>query len=324
MAVGRHRHPRRTGIATQTLEVGADVGRRLVAKVPVLFERLGDNPVDVRRHGRVEAARGRWVAVEDAVEDHRRRVAGEALPARCHFVQDDTERKEIGARIQGFAAGLFGRHVGHGADRGAHDGRVEARAGIVGGASRPDLRGELGQPEVQDLHLTAFRDEDVCRLDVPVENPFGMRRIQGIGHLDTDIQQVGQRQPIVAQPLVQGFAVQELHGEVTPAILFVEAVNRADVWMIQRRGGPGLTPEPLERIFAGRRVRGEHLQGHLPSQGEVLGPVHHTHAAGAQLVQDAIVTDGLADERGGHGSDRSWYARPALTGKGCAPNHKRN
>ena len=84
--------------------------------------------------------------------------------------------------IDHLAARLFGRHVGR---------RPEDHAALRrGGAQRRCISGvrdrasHLGQPEVQDLGVAARADEDVCGLDIAVNDARAVRGIQRIGDLD--------------------------------------------------------------------------------------------------------------------------------------------
>src|SRR5712691_8571647 len=43
---------------------------------------------------------------------------------------------------------------------------------------------DFGQSEVQDLGVPTFGDKDVRRLDVAMDDPFGVRRIERIGDFD--------------------------------------------------------------------------------------------------------------------------------------------
>ncbi len=51
---------------------------------------------------------------------------------------------------------------------------------------------DLGKTKVQNLGVSSLGDEDVRRLDVPVNNSFGMGGIQGVGNLDSDSEQLFQ------------------------------------------------------------------------------------------------------------------------------------
>ena len=48
------------------------------------------------------------VAVQNAVEDDRRRVARKTDPPGGHLVEHDAEREQVGARVQVFGARLLG------------------------------------------------------------------------------------------------------------------------------------------------------------------------------------------------------------------------
>ena len=41
--------------------------------------------------------------------------------------------------------------------------------------------GQFGQSKIENLGVSAFGDKNVCRLDVPVHDPFGMRGVQRVG-----------------------------------------------------------------------------------------------------------------------------------------------
>jgi hypothetical protein len=53
-------------------------------------------------------------------------------------------------------------------------------------AARP--YSQFCQAKIQNLGLIALRYEKICRLDVPVDDAFRMRRVQGVGKLDAQIQ----------------------------------------------------------------------------------------------------------------------------------------
>ena len=87
----------------------------------------------------------------------------------------------------------------------------------------------------------------VCRLDVPMDDVRAVRRVQGISNLDSDTQYlVGSQRP-VSDPVGQRLAFEQLHDDVGLIFVLSDVVDRADVGMIQGRGGPGLSFESVER-----------------------------------------------------------------------------
>ncbi len=86
---------------------------------------------------------------------------------------------------------LFGRHVGDRADGRAGTGQLflrQADRGCRWVVARGDLPGcFLGQPEIENLGLIAFGDKDVSRLDVTMDDALRVSRIEGVGHLNREV-----------------------------------------------------------------------------------------------------------------------------------------
>src|SRR5262250_755170 len=83
----------------------------------------------------------------------------------------------------------------------------------------------------ENLGVGAFGYKNVGGLDVAVDDPFGMRCIQGIGDFDSQFEQLVERQRLARNAVLQRPAIEELHGDERPAVFFADVVNRADVWM---------------------------------------------------------------------------------------------
>src|SRR5712692_3871359 len=65
--------------------------------------------------------------------------------------------------------------------------------------------------------------------------------------------------------------------------------------MVEGGGGAGFALEALERLAIARKLLGQKLQGDAAAEARVFGLVHHAHTAATELLEDAIVRDGLAD-----------------------------
>jgi hypothetical protein len=163
-------------------------------------------------------------------------------------------------------------------------------------ARRTPREGNLRQTEIENLGVPAFGDEDVRGLDVAMNDPLAMRGIHCIRNLNRHTEQnvILDRLPCYA--VLQSRAVQELHGDERFAVLVVNFVDGADVGMIQCRGSLGFS------LKAGKCLRilgyfvGQELESYKPAELYVLGLVDHTHPAAAELLDDAVVRDGLADQ----------------------------
>ena len=76
---------------------------------------------------------------------------------------------------------------------------------------------------------------------------------------------------------------------------FANVVNRANVGMVERGRGLGFALKSRERLWIFGYIVGQELQRDKAMQPYVLGLVHHTHAAAAQLGYDAVVRNCLVD-----------------------------
>src|SRR5437867_9863904 len=89
-------------------------------------------------------------------------------------------------------------------------------------------------------------------------------------------------------------ALQQFHYDKRPAVVLADIVNGADVRVIQRRGGAGLTLESLQRLALWRILIGQKLQGDVAAKASVFGFVDDTHTARPEFFENSIVGDGSA------------------------------
>jgi hypothetical protein len=102
-------------------------------------------------------------------------------------------------------------------------------------------------------------------------------------------------QRLPSDQMLQRVAVEQLHHDEQAAAVLSKLVNRADVRMIQRGCGAGFAFEALSGLGARGRVGREELDRDLAAETFMPAPVDDAHAAAADLLQNAIVRDGLAD-----------------------------
>src|ERR1700704_1705516 len=96
--------------------------------------------------------------------------------------------------------------------------------------------------------------------------------------------------------MLQGHAVEKLHHDEGLAFTLADFVDGTDVGMIQGRRGTSFSAEPFERLWVSGNIFRKELQGDEATKLRVLGLVDDTHPAAAQLLDDAVVRDGLADQ----------------------------
>ena len=94
--------------------------------------------------------------------------------------------------------------------------------------------------------------------------------------------------------------VDELHDVVVQAVLLADAEDRHDVGVVQLGRRPRLALEAAQLPRVEQGVAGQHLDGHVPAQGELLRLVDDPHAAAAHLPQDLVIPQ-LPQRRRGRG-----------------------
>src|SRR5687767_6908391 len=148
---------------------------------------------------------------------------------------------------------------------------------------------ELGQTEVRQLGVPVLRDEDVVRLDVPMNDPRLMGRGKAIGDADEQVNDLPPGSRLRSMPFPECASVHELGDEILAALVFPDVVDRQDVWMVERRGRLRLTTEPLPRSDIGEVGRHE-FDRDRSSELRVERAIHDTHAPFANRGLDLVRT----------------------------------
>jgi hypothetical protein len=157
------------------------------------------------------------------------------------------------------------------------------------------LTEQLGEAEVHHLHVTALGHENIRGLDVAMHDALRVRRVEGVGDLDADIDNLGNLEHAAAEAIVERVSLHPLHDDERLALMFTDVVNRADVGVVQPGRRSGLDPKPFNGLPIAGEVFGNELEGDLSSKPGVVGPIDDAHAAGAELIDDPIVRNGFTD-----------------------------
>ena len=160
-------------------------------------------------------------------------------------------------------------------------------------------RCDFCQAEVENFGVSALGDEDVGGLDIAMDDAFAMGGIEGVGDLDRQAEQHIHFQRTAGDAMLEGQAVQVLHGNEGLAILFANVVDGADVGVVQGGRRFGLTPEALQCLTILSHVFRQEFESDETIEPGVFGLVNDTHAAAAQLFNNAVVGDSLADHSWG-------------------------
>ncbi len=100
-----------------------------------------------------------------------------------------------------------------------------------------------------------------------------VRGLERLRDLSRDRKRLGERERTPRDTLGQCLALDELEHQGGTAIHVLDAVDRADVWVIERRQGACFSLEARATIGVIRGVRGQKLDGDLTTQPLVAGAI---------------------------------------------------
>ena len=166
--------------------------------------------------------------------------------------------------------------------------------------------------------MTTLGYEDVRRLDVAVDDAFGVRRLQPISDLSGDLQHFIdgrttcplRRRGDPPSPLGrvaggEGFChsfpqrlpVQVLHHDEGTAFVLTDVVDRADVGVVQSRCSPRLALEAAESYGIASDSLRKKFESNETVKSGVLSLVHQAHSAATKLLENPVVRNGLVQHR---------------------------
>ena len=309
---GRPRRLRLDGLVFQDVrKVVGERGRALVPPRRILLERGLDDDLEIARNRGIELPR---MGVEplDRLDERgpvgvlERTLESEALEQR------HAEREDVGARIGRRAAReeLLRRHVGR---RAEHVSGQRHRRGVALQVPR--------EAEVEDRRAAGAAHHDVAGLDVAVDDPRRVRRVQRAstlldqGHHAHDrvacavlrrglarsaLVRIRNRDrpghdpgplPRPGDPLGESLAIEESHHDVMQAFVLPGVEHGADARVVNLRGGFGLPRESREHLRRGGQRARHNLESHLSREPRVLREEHDALTSAPDLPHETVWPD---------------------------------
>ena len=223
---------------------------------------------------------------------------GEGQLARGHGVEADRPGVEVAAHRGPFAPEELGGHVGGR----AHD---QSRGGEGRGPFVPS-----GQAEVGHAERVVGGDEDVVRLEIPVEDalPVGMGhgRAEGEGPAAEEGPGEGRAGP---EDPAERAAVHVLRHEEGAAVSIPGVVETQDGGMFETGQGAGLLEETEEGLLA-HRFGQEELRRHEAVEGTVPREPDRAHGPCPQGTVEVVARP----ELGPHGRPGNGHGSPPFSG----------
>src|ERR1700722_12206846 len=99
-----------------------------------------------------------------------------------------------------------------------------------------------------------------------MDDMFLVCRSESIGYLHSKLEKRFHHQRFTANPILQGVAFEQLHGDKRPVVRVINFVDGADVGMIKSRGGLGFALETAEGLGILANVVGQEFQCYKASE----------------------------------------------------------
>src|SRR5690606_37507425 len=149
--------------------------------------------------------------------------------------------------------------------------------------------GDAGDAEVGDLDPAMRGDQQVSRLDVPMDQPSGVRRVQSGSRLGDEVEHaVGGEYAFALEDRGECPTGHQLQHQLGPALLFAVVEDVGDAFVVDQRGVAGFSAEALEKTRIAHVFVFQDLDGDGAADDQVGGLPDFAHAAdgdsGRQLV----------------------------------------
>lgn len=227
----------------------------LLTKLAFPGESAHDDFIDARIERR---AAGRWSKSADGKF------------TRKHFIEDDAERINIGAMID--LPGIFqllGRHVMGGAEGSA--GAREGDGGLL-------FANQFGDAEIGDFDAATRIEEQVFRLDIPMEDALLVGVLEGLANFRDDGERFTGREAARAHRLAEIQAIDILHNKIIEPTGLAEIMHCDDVRMVQFGQKARFAIETLGEMRVGRECFGQKFERDDPVQARLTRFEDKAHA----------------------------------------------
>ena len=176
--------------------------------------------------------------------------------------------------------------------------RVVDRADEESGLGHAARRAALRDPEIGEVGTVLGPDQDVGRLDVAVDEPARVRRVERVrDRREQGDGALGLERAVRLDDAVEIDAVDVAHDDVEPAVLLARVEHLDDARMLDLGGRAPLALEARAEADVVGEVRRQQLDRPRLVEVQVAAAVHRAHAALADHRLDPVTRDDGADHR---------------------------
>ncbi len=264
-----------------------------VAEGGVLFEGFGGDGVEIAFKIALPGeggglGRGRRFFLADGAEPFGGGVLGGGVGAALgeEFEEDDAEGVDIGAGGDGVGGDLFGAGVA-GGEEDLGGGGLGRGEGVVE---------KFGDAEVEEFGFAALVDEDIGGFEVAMDDEVGVGEGDGGAELAEQEEALPEEEVVLVAELVEGDAVDELHGEIGLAVGGDAAIEEAGDGRVFEAGKDLAFAEEAEAGGFGVEGAEEEFDGGFLLEAAFVagGEEDFAHAAGADAGFEAPGADACA------------------------------
>ena len=139
-----------------------------------------------------------------------------------------------------------------------------------------------------------------------MDDSFAVRGFERVGDLNADVEYGLSVERSAGDTVLQRHPIQKFHGDEGLAVLLPDVIDGANVRVAESGRGLRLTLKTGQRLWVSGNFLRQELECNETVQAGVLGLVDDTHPAAPQLLNDAVMRDGLADHECGGGREGTW------------------
>lgn len=216
-------------------------------------------------------------------------------------MQDDSERKDVGAMVDFATGDLFRRHVGGSSHDHACLRQARGSERGVAGEFGADV---FGETEIEDLDAAVGFHHHVGGFQIAVNDASLVGCGQRAGERGANFDNSFNGHSVRRNHLIERLAFDELHGQKMDAIAFFDGKNGDDVRVIQRSDDARFALETSQAVGIVRHFGGQDFESYVALKLGVGGAVDLAHASCADGGGDLVVGESAADQREPLGIER--------------------
>src|SRR5271157_1047914 len=130
-----------------------------------------------------------------------------------------------------------------------------------------------------------------------MDDPVFVGRTQALGQLQSQTYNLLLWERPLRQSVIQGHTGDVFHHQKVCPPLGVKVMDGRDVGMVQLGECQGFFVKPPAGGFVAEGSRREHLDGYVAVEVFIVGTENLTHTSGADLLNDAVMTQYVSDKR---------------------------